>query len=444
MRITVAGIGYVGLTTAVCLAEKGHDVICMDVDEKKINRLKSGDPIIHEKDLEELMQTNASRLTYTTDPVLAYKDAEVIFVGVGTPEKDDGTADIGYVTATIESIADIAESSYLVVVIKSTVPISANDQIENYLRSNVKNNIMVDVVSNPEFLAQGTAIRDTLQASRIVIGANTPRSQEVMLKVYEDFTAPKVLTGRSSAEMIKYASNNFLALKISYINEIANLCEEVGADISDVTLGMSYDPRIGEQFLNSGIGYGGSCFPKDTKALYWISRYYDKSLQTVKAAIDINERQKTMLIKKARKYYESFEGLNVAVLGLTFKPGTDDLREAPSLDNIAILLEEGARIKAYDPIGIPNAKKIYPTEVEYYENIDDTIRDADICFVFTEWMEIKSYDVCNFARLMKRPLVMDGRRVIKEGICDRLIIERIGSRPSLINFNSNESSCCNA
>ena len=441
MKITVAGIGYVGLITAVCLAEKGHDVICVDIDETKISRLQAGEAIIYEQDLSELMRKNADRLTYTTDPVFAYQHAEVIFVGVGTPEKHDGTANMSYVTSTVESIANIAEAPNVVVVIKSTVPIGANDQIENYFRQHTKNNITVNVVSNPEFLAQGTAVRDTLRASRIVIGANSARAQDVMLQVYRDFSAPKVLTDRASAEMIKYASNNFLAVKISFINEIANLCEELGANIDDVTLGMSYDPRIGEQFLNSGVGYGGSCFPKDTKALYWISRYYDRSLQTVKAAIEINEKQKLILIHKSRKYYETFAGLTVAILGLTFKPGTDDLREAPSIANIPIFLSEGAIVKAYDPVGIPNAKKIYPTKVKYYDNIDDTICDADICFVFTEWPEIKEYDVCKFAKLMKSPIVMDGRRCIKDNVCSDIIVERIGSKPALISFNQPKNNC---
>lgn len=230
-----------------------------------------------------------------------------------------------------------------------------------------------------------------------------------MRKVYDGFGQPYVITDRKSAEMIKYASNDFLALKISYINEIANLCEIVGANIEDVAKGMGMDPRIGDKFLNAGIGYGGSCFPKDTKALHWLANFYDYELKTIKAAIEVNENQKIKLIKKARKYYDNFNGLTVAILGLTFKPGTDDLREAPSLQNIPILLEDSANIKAWDPVGIENCKKIYPNEIKYCDTIEEAIKDADICFIFTEWPQIKNFDVSLFAKLMKYPLVIDGR-----------------------------------
>lgn len=302
------------------------------------------------------------------------------------------------------------------------MPIGTNDKIEKKLKSK---NTKIDVVSNPEFLAQGTAVHDTLCASRIVIGSENKRAKEIMLKVYEKFDAPFVLTNRRSAEMIKYASNDFLALKISYINEIANLCEEIGANVQDVALGMGYDPRIGSKFLKAGIGYGGSCFPKDTKALHWLSNLHDHELKTVKAAIEVNEQQKLRLIKKARKKYNSFEGLTIAVLGLTFKPGTDDIREAPSLVNIPIFLEDGAKVKAWDPVGVPNFKKIYPTEIEYCNSIEDTIKDADMCFILTEWPEIMKYDCNKFKKLMKTPIVLDGRNCIK--ITDEEIIyESIG------------------
>ena len=284
-----------------------------------------------------------------------------------------------------------------------------------------------DVVSNPEFLAQGTAVDDTLHASRIVIGSESKQAEAKILKVYENFDAPIVTTNRRSAEMIKYASNDFLALKISYINEIANLCEEIGANIDDVATGMGYDPRIGNQFLKAGIGYGGSCFPKDTKALHWLSNFHDHELKTVKAAIEVNEQQKLRLIKKARKYYDSFEGLTVAVLGLTFKPGTDDLREAPSLVNIPIFLENGAKVKVWDPVGMPNFKKIYPNEINYCGSIDETISDADICFIFTEWEEIKKYELEKFKKLMKKAVVLDGRNCLKPPEkSSKIEIEKIG------------------
>lgn len=424
MRIAIAGTGYVGLVTAVCMAEKGHRITCVDINQEIIDTLNRGKSPIYEKDLETLMKKNKDHIVYTTDYKKAYKDAEVIFIGVGTPEKKDGSANLSYVYVVVDQIAETVENN-CVVVVKSTVPIGTNDKVEKRLNENKINNIKFDVVSNPEFLAQGTAVEDTLHASRIVIGSENKHAEEVMLKVYENFDAPIVTTNRRSAEMIKYASNDFLALKISYINEIANLCEEIGANIDDVAKGMGYDPRIGDKFLKAGIGYGGSCFPKDTKALHWLSNFHDHELKTVKAAIEVNEQQKLRLIKKARKYYDSFEGLTVAVLGLTFKPGTDDLREAPSLVNIPIFLEDGAKVKVWDPVGVPNFKKLYPTEIEYCESIDDTITDADICFIFTEWDEIKNYETSKFPQIMHKALILDGRNCIKNDK-DNCIIERIG------------------
>lgn len=330
MKIAVAGTGYVGLVTGVCLAEHGHSVTCVDIDDKKVALMKAGISPIYEPGLEELMVKNMERLNFTTDYKEAYKDADVIFIAVGTPEKQDGSANLSYVYEVAEQIARSVEKD-CVVVVKSTVPIGTNDKIEDLIKSNLANNVNVYVASNPEFLSQGTAVRDTLHASRIVIGVEDEFAGEVLKKVYKNFDSPIVMTNRKSAEMIKYASNDFLALKISFINEIANLCEIIGANIEHVALGMGYDERIGNRFLNAGIGYGGSCFPKDTKALHWLANFHDYELKTVKAAIDVNENQKLKLIKKSRKYYESLKGLNVAVLGLTFKPGTDDLREAPSL-----------------------------------------------------------------------------------------------------------------
>lgn len=412
MNLVVVGTGYVGLVTAVCMAEKGHNVICLDIDKNKIDYLASGKgSIIYEEGLEELMQKNKDRLEYSTDFVNAYKNADVIFVCVGTPEKKDGSANLTYVFDAVKNIAEIAENE-CVVVIKSTVPIGTNDKVEKILNEHNKNNIKFHVVSNPEFLAQGTAVHDTLHASRIVIGSEDKKATDIMLNVYKDFDAPKIITNRKSAEMIKYASNNFLALKISFINEIANLCEKIGANIEDVAKGMGFDERIGNKFLSAGIGYGGSCFPKDTKALHWLSTFNDYELKTIKAAIEVNENQKLRLIKKAKKYYKSFENLNVAVLGLTFKPGTDDLREAPSIVNIGIMLDDGAKIKAYDPIGIPNFSKLYPEEsnnIKYCKTIEDALKDADICFIFTEWKEIKDLNPEIFKKNMKTPIVLDGR-----------------------------------
>ena len=429
MKIVVAGTGYVGLVTAVCLAEVGHTVTCVDVVEEKIKMLNEGKSPIYEPELEELIKKNKDRLSFTLDAKNAYKDTDVIFVGVGTPEKKDGSANLKYVYAVSKEIAENIEKD-TIIVIKSTVPIGTNKKIEKYIKEHLKNDVKVEIVSNPEFLSQGTAVKDTLHAQRIVIGVTSKKAENIMKEVYDGFNIPYVITDRESAEMIKYASNDFLALKISYINEIANLCELIGANIEDVTKGMGMDSRIGNKFLNAGIGYGGSCFPKDTKALHWLSNYYDYEIKTIKAAIEVNSNQKIKLIKKARKYYEDFSGLNVAVLGLTFKPNTDDLREAPSLDCIPILIEEGAKVKAYDPIGEEKFKKIYPNQIEYCNNIDDTIKDADICFIFTEWQEIKEYDINNYTKLMNKPIILDGRNCYNLGKVNnlKLIYNSIGRK----------------
>lgn len=412
MKVAVAGTGYVGLVTGVCLAENGNYVTCVDIDEAKIAKMKQGVSPIYEPGLEELMSKNKERLFFTTDYVSAYKDADVIFIGVGTPEKKDGSANLAYVYQVAEEIAKSIEKD-CVVVVKSTVPIGTNDKIENLLKSRLKNKVKVSVASNPEFLAQGTAIRDTLHAGRIVIGVEDNFSEDTLRMVYAGFKdIPLIVTNRKSAEMIKYASNDFLALKISYINEIANLCEIVGANIEDVALGMGFDERIGNRFLHAGIGYGGSCFPKDTKALSWVASYNDVELKTVKAAIEVNEQQKLKLLKKARKYYPDFTGLTVAVLGLTFKPGTDDLREAPSLVNIPIILEDNARIKAWDPIGADNFKKKFPEQITYCETIKEALQDADICFIFTEWPEVKALSPQDFLSSMNKAIVLDGRNCL--------------------------------
>lgn len=408
MKIAVAGTGYVGLVTGVCLAENGHNVTCVDIDEHKVAIMKSGISPIFEPDLDKLMIKNMAKLDFTTNYRDAYRDADVIFIGVGTPEKPDGSANLTYVYGVAEQIAKSIEKD-CVVVVKSTVPIGTNDKIEELIKSKLKNDVNVYVASNPEFLAQGTAVRDTLHASRIVIGAEEEVAAETLKEVYKDFGAPIVVTNRKSAEMIKYASNDFLALKISFINEIANLCENIGANIEDVALGMGYDHRIGNRFLNAGIGYGGSCFPKDTKALHWLANFHDTELKTVKAAIDVNENQKLKLFKKSRKYFDSLQGLNVAVLGLTFKPGTDDLREAPTLVNIPLMLEDGANVKAWDPVGVNNFKKVYADEIDYCKTIEETIQDADICFIFTEWDEVKDFELAKYSQLMKTPIVLDGR-----------------------------------
>lgn len=411
-KIAVAGSGYVGLVLGICFAEKENKVTCVDIDEEKINKMKSGKSPIHEKDLEELMQKNykEGKIEYTTDYKNAYKDADFIFIAVETPERTDGTANLDYVFAASKQIAESVEKD-CIIVIKSTVPIGINDEVEKYIKENLKNNVKISVASNPEFLSQGNAVKDTFYASRIVIGTEDKETQEKLLDLYKNFESPIISTNRRSAEMIKYASNDFLALKISYMNDIANLCEIVGANIEDVSKGMGYDERIGDKFLNAGCGYGGSCFPKDTKALHYLAQQDGYELKTIKAAIEVNKNQKLVLLKKARNKFNTFKGLNVAVLGLTFKPDTDDIREAPSLDNIKTLLEEGANVKAYDPVGVDNYKKIYPTEITYTSTPQEALKDSDVCFIFTEWNEIKNIEPQEYKKLMKNPVVYDGRNI---------------------------------
>ncbi len=413
MKIAVAGTGYVGLVAGVCFAEKGHQVMCVDVDEKKVETMKAGISPIYEQDLEELMQKNykEGRLDYTTDYRSAYHDAEAIFIGVGTPEQPDGSANLSYIATVARQIAENVERDCLVVV-KSTVPVGTNDKVEQFIHDFQKNKkVKIEVASNPEFLAQGTAVHDTLHAARIIIGTESKEAEQKLMEIYEPFHIPVVSVNRRSAEMIKYASNDFLALKISYMNDIANLCELVGADIEDVAKGMSYDARIGERFLNAGIGYGGSCFPKDTKALEYLARQNGYQLRTVKAAIEVNKEQKTLLLHKAMKRLITFQGLKVAILGLTFKPGTDDLREAPSLENIPLLIQAKANIYAYDPVGADNFKKRYPEGVTYVSTPEEALKGANVCFIFTEWGEIKAVKPEEYAKLMQTPLVYDGRNI---------------------------------
>ena len=413
MKIVVAGTGYVGLVTGACLAEVGHNVTCVDIDESKVELMKKGISPIYEPGLDKLLKKNYkdNKLNFTIDYKEAYKNADVIFIGVGTPEKEDGSANLDYVFKVCEQIAENLENDCLVVV-KSTVPIGTNDRVELFLNENLKNNVKVTVASNPEFLAQGTAVNDTINASRIVIGVENKKDEKILKSIYEKFGQPIIITNRRSAEMIKYASNDFLALKISFINEMANVCELVGADIEDVTKGMSYDKRIGDKFLKAGLGYGGSCFPKDTKALHWLANDNGYEIKTIKATIEVNENQKYKLFKKAKKRFGSLRGKRIAVLGLTFKPGTDDLREAPSIPNIRRFIDEGAQIVAYDPVGIQNYKKIYPRELLYVNSPYKAINKADMVFIFTEWNEIKNIKLQDYIDNMNTAIIFDGRNCV--------------------------------
>jgi len=411
MKLAVAGTGYVGLVAGVCFAEKGHTVTCVDVDEQKIERMRAGDSPIYEEGLEELLKKNlsAGRLFFTTDYEQAYADADSIFIGVGTPELPDGSANLSYIATVCREIANSVTHDCLVVV-KSTVPVGTNDKVEQYIHDNLLKDVTVRVASNPEFLAQGKAVRDTLHAARIIIGTEDETAERMLREIYEPFGLPIVSVTRRSAEMIKYASNDFLALKISYMNDIANLCELVGANIDDVAEGMRYDPRIGANFLNAGVGYGGSCFPKDTKALRYLAKQNGYELRTVDAAVEINTLQKTRLFEKAKKRFMTFENMKVAVLGLAFKPGTDDLREAPSVENVKLLIEHGAQVTCYDPVAAGNFARRYPN-VPLADTPQQALKDAFCCFVFTEWDEIKRLKPEDFKQSMRVPLVYDGRNI---------------------------------
>ena len=418
MKIAIAGTGYVGLVAGVCFADKGYHVTCVDVDEKKVGMMNAGISPIYEEGLEDLMKKNlaADTLHFTTDYREAYRLADAIFIGVGTPELPDGSANLSYIAGVSRQIAETVEKDCLVVV-KSTVPVGTNDKVEQFIKDFLLHDVKVEVASNPEFLAQGTAVHDTFHAARIIIGTETKEAEKMLLKIYEPFGLPIVSVKRRSAEMIKYACNDFLALKISYMNDIANLCELVGADITDVAEGMRFDERIGSRFLNAGIGFGGSCFPKDTKALDYLARHHGYKLRTVEAAVAVNQHQKTRLFEKAKERLITFYGLKVAVLGLAFKAGTDDMREAPAIDNLKLLLNEGAHVAAFDPTATNRAQIDFPAgeigngKMNYFENPYDALDGANICFIFTEWAEIKSIKPLEYKEKMHTPLVYDGRNI---------------------------------
>lgn len=411
MKLTVAGTGYVGLVTGACLAHHGHTVTCVDIDQQKVSAMQRGVSPIYEDGLEALMREglDAGRLTFTTDDQSAYASADAIFIGVGTPELPDGGADLSYIAAVCRRIAESVTRDCLVV-IKSTVPVGTNEKAEQFLRDNLERDVEILVASNPEFLAQGNAVHDTLHAARIIIGADDLRAEQLLKEIYAPFGLPMVSVSRRSAEMIKYACNDFLALKISYMNDIANLCELVGASIDDVAEGMRYDARIGARFLNAGVGYGGSCFPKDTKALRYLAEQHGYRLRTVDAAVEVNQLQKTRLFEKAKKRFISFRDMRVAVLGLAFKAGTDDLREAPSVDNVRLLLDAGAIVTAFDPAAGLNFQKRFP-QATVVDTPEAALSGASACFIFTEWNEIRALSPATFKRLMRVPAVYDGRNL---------------------------------
>lgn len=408
VKITVVGIGYVGLVTAICFAEIGYDVICLDVNEDKINRLKQGECVIYEPGLQELLIKNKDRLLFTTDSSIAYKDRNFIFIGVGTPEKEDGSCDLSYVYNVSDNIAKYVNRDCLIV-IKSTVPVGTNEAVGKYIKEHLIYDINFEMVSNPEFLAQGSAVKDTLEASRIVIGVESNSAREAMEELYRPFNLPLVVTNIRSAELMKYACNAFLATKISFINEMANLCELLGAEINDIRKGMGLDPRIGNKFLNPGIGYGGSCFSKDTKALLSFAKEAGYDLRIVESTIEVNEEQRFILVKKLKKDYPSLKGLRVAILGVTYKPNTNDLRDAPSLDIIKELLSEGVEIYAYDPVAITELKEVFEDKIHYCHRIKKALEHCEIVMILTEWKQIVDVD----RSLLKDKVIYDGRNCMR-------------------------------
>jgi UDPglucose 6-dehydrogenase len=410
-KVAVVGTGYVGLVSGTCFAEVGHQVICCDIDRRKIDLLKSGVIPIYEPGLEELVSSNTAngRLSFTDDIGSAIESSDIVFIAVGTPMSSTGEADLTYVKAVAKSIGEHL-NGYKVVVTKSTVPVGTGRIVKATVGEHRKDaSIAFDVVSNPEFLREGTAIADCMSMERAVIGSDSEYAASIIAELHAPFETTVFLTDLESAEMIKYAANAFLATKISFINEIANLCERVGADVSQVAAGMGLDSRIGSKFLQAGIGYGGSCFPKDTEALKAIAAGTGYDFKIIESVIEINHRQRMLIIDKLVHAFGELAGKHIAVLGLAFKPNTDDMRYAPSLDIIPVLQAMGATVKAYDPVAIPEASKQLPPETEYGANVYETIRGADACVILTEWNDIKGLDLTRARDLLKRPVIIDGR-----------------------------------
>ena len=415
MRIAMIGTGYVGLVSGACFSEFGVDVVCVDKDADKIARLGEGQLPIFEPGLEDIVESNedSGRLSFTTDLADAVDGADAVFIAVGTPSRrGDGHADLSYVYAAAGEIA-AAMNGYTVVVTKSTVPVGTGDEVERIIRE-ARPDAEFDVVSNPEFLREGSAINDFMRPDRVVIGTACERAREVMRQVYRPLyliETPIIFTTRRTAELIKYAANTFLATKITFINEIADLCERVDADVQDVARGIGLDGRIGAKFLHAGPGYGGSCFPKDTLALVRTARAAESPMRIVEAVVDINDaRKKRMAGKVIEACGGSLAGKTIAVLGLTFKPNTDDMRDSPSLDIVPALQAAGAQVRAFDPVGIEEAKKLLDG-IEWCKNAYDAMTGADAVAIITEWNEFRALDFARLRKLMKSPLMVDFRNI---------------------------------
>jgi UDPglucose 6-dehydrogenase len=415
LNITVIGTGYVGLVSGVCFAELGNQVICVDKDPGKIDTLNSGGIPIYEPGLKELAAANrmAGRLSFTTDLLSAVSQSDIIFIAVGTPPLPSGEANLAFIDQAALEIAE-AMNGYKIIAVKSTVPVGTNERLANLIRS--RTNKRFDSISLPEFLREGSAIQDTLHPDRIIIGADCQSAADTMALLHKPLTEHIVVTDIRSAEMIKYASNAFLATKISFINEIANICEKVGADVTQVAEGMGYDKRIGPSFLKAGIGYGGSCFPKDTRALIQIAGHVDYEFKLLRSVVEVNQDQRFNVIRKLETIFDGeLLGRTVAIWGLAFKPNTDDVRDSPALEIIQHLVDCGVKVKAYDPIAMANFQALYGKEgVVWCDNAMDTAQDADALCLLTEWDEFSTVDLGQLQKVLKRPILIDGRNVFKE------------------------------
>lgn len=419
MKIAIVGSGYVGLVTGICLAEVGFHVVCVDINEEKIAMLREGKSPIFEPGLEEMMKNNSQkgRLSFSTSLSSIINEVDVVFSAVGTPPDEDGSADLRYVLEVAHTVGQTM-NKHIVLVTKSTVPVGTAQKVKNVLQEELdKRGVSVDfdVVSNPEFLKEGDAINDFMNPDRIVVGVDSERARAIMEKIYKPFVLnghPIIFTDISSAEMIKYTANAMLATRISFMNDIANLCEKVGADVNMVRKGIGSDNRIGSKFLQAGIGYGGSCFPKDVKALIHTGMENGCSLEILQAVENINERQKAVLFNKFDSYFKgNIKGKKVAILGLAFKPNTNDMREAPALVLIDKLLKAGCKVKAYDPIAIEECKRKIGNIIDYSSDIYDAINGSDALFIVTEWAEFRVLDFAKVKSLMANAVIFDGRNI---------------------------------
>ena len=414
LNITIVGTGYVGLVTGTTLAELGNTVYCVDIDANKVEAMKKGTVPIYEPGLEEMFLRNiqAQRLFFTTELKEALEESEVIYLALPTPPGEDGSADLSYVLSVADQIGSLLKD-YKVIVNKSTVPVGTADKVTAAIAA--KTDVAFDVVSNPEFLREGFAVEDSMNPARVIVGSNSERAQELMAKIYQPFTntgIPIIFMDEKSSELTKYAANSFLAMKITFMNEIANYCEKVGADVDKVRLGMGSDDRIGHRFLFPGIGYGGSCFPKDVKALIKSGKQEGFDFQILEATENVNQAQKVILISEIEKYFGgNLQGKKIALWGLAFKANTDDIREASSLDNIKILLEKGAEITAFDKIAEENVRKILGNKISYAKDMYSAVENADCLLIATEWSEFKNPNFDLLAEKMNNKVIFDGRNM---------------------------------